>query len=104
MKTGWGVVIAGVLIAAAIYFGSGDIAMVFVTGVLALLTAGLLVLTFLNLRIAHRIEWFTGAMERHSDQMRQLEARAQGVEMIWWDKTKSDNQFPFHGKHAKSTI
>ncbi len=86
---------------AAIYFGSGDAAMVLVTGALAILTAGLVWIGFINTRISRRITWFTGAMERHSDQMRQMKAHELGIEMIWWDKTmpEAGGEFPFDGAH-----
>ena len=94
MSTGWGITIAGALIAAAIYFGAGDPAMVLLTVILAFLT-------YVNVRSGSRIEWFTGAMERHSDQMRQLTAKEAGVKIIWWDKTLADGLFPFDGEHGK---
>ena len=107
MSTGWGcligLVVGSAIIAAAIYFGSGNAAMVFVTGALTILTGFLVVIGFTNVRIATRIVLFTGAMERHSDQMRQLTAQDAKVKMIWWDKTKPDaaGKFPFDGEHGK---
>ena len=103
MNAGWGTVIAGAMIAASLYFGSGGAAMVFISAVVAVLTAALATLGYLNLRILRQAQMFTGAMERHSDQMRQLAAKQAGVKLIWWDKTELDakGQFPFDGEHGK---
>ena len=101
MNAGWGIIIAGALIAAGLYFGSGDTATVFTTWLVAVLTAALALISYLNLRIMKQVERFTGAMERHSDQMRQLTAKQLKVKLIWWDKTEPDakGQFPFDGAH-----
>jgi len=107
MSAGWGCflgLVAGcTIIAIAITSGSGDAAMVLVTGVLAILTGMLVWIGFINVRIARRITWFTGATERHSDQMRQMKAHDLGIEMIWWDKTMPDanGTFPFDGEHGQ---
>ena len=97
MSAGWGcflgLVVGCAIIAAAITFGSGDPALVLVTGVLAVLTGMLAWLGFINLKIARQITWFTGSMERHSDQMRQMKAQDLGIEMIWWDKTVRTSAF-----------
>ncbi len=63
--------------------------------------AGIIVLlTLLNFLIMRRIKWLTGAMERHSDQQRQLAARNTDppIEMVWWDKTVG-GPFPHEGGH-----
>ena len=31
------------------------------------------------------MEWLSGAMERHSDQQRQIAAHKAGIKMIWWE-------------------
>jgi hypothetical protein len=108
MSAGWGcflgLVVGCAIIAAAITFGSGDPALVLVTGVLAVLTGMLAWLGFINLKIARQITWFTGSMERHSDQMRQMKAQDLGIEMIWWDKTVPDakSTFPLDAEHGET--
>ncbi len=76
-------------------------AMTALTALVAFGTILLAFLTLLTVQTMRRIEWFTGAQERHSDQMRQLAAKEQGVKMIWWDKTEdgANGQFPFDGRH-----
>ena len=66
------------------------------------LTGSIVLLTLLNILIMGRLRWLTGAMERHSDQQRQLAARSADppIEMIWWDKTV-DGPFPHEGKHLE---
>ncbi|HMB77861.1 MAG TPA: hypothetical protein VKN76_15795 [Kiloniellaceae bacterium] len=99
-----GLIVGCSIIALAISLGSGDKAMVLVSGALVVLTAGLVWIGYINTRIARQITWFTGAMERHSDQMRQMRAHELGIEMIWWDKTMPDagGEFPFDGAHHKT--
>ena len=55
------------------------------------LTLSIVVLTALNFLIMRRLKWLTGAMERHSDQQRQLAARSAdpSIKIVWWDKTIS---------------
>jgi hypothetical protein len=103
MPVGWAIVIAGAMISAAIYFSTEDKAMVVLTACGVIATLLLVVLTFLYVRATHRIEWFTGAMERHSDQMRQIAAKEAKIKMIWWDKTEPEaaGDFPFDGQHGK---
>jgi len=96
------IVLAGLLIAAGIcaglYLSRPEMAD-FVVKVCEVLSTFLLAfVTFCVWRSQLRIEWFTGAMENHSDQMRQMEARKQGIKMIWWDKTVAP--FPFEGSHS----
>ncbi len=64
------------------------------------LTGIIATLTLLNIWIMHRLKWLTGAMERHSDQQRQLAARnaIPPIEMVWWDKTIG-GPFPHEGEH-----
>ena len=64
------------------------------------LTLSIVVLTALNFLIMRRLKWLTGAMERHSDQQRQLAARNadSSIEMVWWDKTVG-GAFPHEGEH-----
>ena len=66
----------------------------------AISTAGIFILTFQLWRIHQRTVWLTGAMETHSDLMLRLQAKQQGIEMIWWDPTVEI--FPFKGEHGKS--
>jgi hypothetical protein len=75
--------------------------MVVLTALVAVGTLLLVGLTLLSVRSNRRIEWFTGALERHSDQMRQLAAKQAKVKLIWWDKTEegAGGKFPFAGKH-----
>ena len=96
-----GLVAGCATIAVAIYFGSGDSAMVWVTGGLVVLTAILVLIAFFNLLMVLQVTWFTGAMERHSDQMRQMKAHELKIPMFWWDKTEkgADDEFPFEGEH-----
>ncbi len=64
------------------------------------LTGSIVFFTLLNILIMRRLRWLTGAMERHSDQQRQLAARnaIPPIEMIWWDKTIG-GPFPHEGEH-----
>ena len=95
-----GISVAGVLIAGALLISDADTAMVFGTLLVAILTGALAFLTYLNVRIMKSIEWFSGAMERHSDQMRQIAAQNAEIKLIWWDKTQApDGRFPFEGRH-----
>ncbi len=64
------------------------------------LTIAIVFLAIVNWQIAARIKWLTGAMERHSDQQRQIAAHQAGIEMRWWDKERDpDRQFPHQGGH-----
>ena len=63
------------------------------------LTIGIAVIAWQTRNIANRVQWLTGAMERHSDQQRQIAAKEAGVEMIWWDPIKGDG-FPHKGEHG----
>ena len=66
------------------------------------LTLAIVVIAGVNWRIADRVKWLTGAMERHSDQQRQIAAKEAGVEMIWWDKNQAeDGTFPHTGEHKQ---
>ena len=65
------------------------------------LTAAIAVFAFTSWRIADRIKWLTGAMERHSDQQRQIAAKQAGIEMFWWDKNQG-GKFPHSGKHGQT--
>ncbi len=62
------------------------------------LTAAVGALALFSWRVAARIKWLTGAMERHSDQQRQIAAEQTGVKMVWWDKTVG-GEFPHEGEH-----
>ena len=64
------------------------------------LTGIIATLTLLNFLIVQRLKWLTGAMERHSDQQRQLAARNADppIKMVWWDKTIG-GPFPHEGGH-----
>ncbi len=92
----------------AILIGSGIIALsiigsAYVSGSwpIVVVTLLLVLVTYVHARIMKRVEWFTGAMERHSDQMRQIMAKDANIEMYWWDKTETDagEGFPFEGAH-----
>ena len=67
-------------------------------GINIVLAAAVVLLAFVNWRVAARIKWLTGAMERHSDQQRQIAAKQAGVTMVWWDKTVG-GVFPHEGEH-----
>ena len=70
--------------------------------IIAALTAAIAVFAFTGWRIADRVKWLTGAMERHSDQQRQITAKQAGVEMVWWDKNQAeDGTFPHTGEHKQ---
>lgn len=103
----WATVIAGALIAAGIivglYISEPDKARLLVDACSVASTFLLAVVTYLLWRSQRRIEWFAGAMERHSDQQRQFAAKNAGVKMIWWNPTKSEgrSKFPFNGEHGK---
>jgi hypothetical protein len=92
----WAIVIAGVMIAAAIIIVGG-------ANLMSVATIFLVVLTFLGVRLTHQLVWFTGAMERHSDQQRQIAAKNAGIEMIWWDKNEpaAGGHFPHEGAHGE---
>ena len=62
------------------------------------LTLGIVVIAWESRRIATRVQWLTGAMERHSDQQRQIAAKEAGIQMIWWDPNEG-GRFPHKGKH-----
>ncbi len=72
----------------------------------AIATACLVVLTYLSVKAARHVEWFTGAMERHSDQQRQIAAHKAGIKMIWWDKTMdvAHGYFPHEGAHGEENV
>jgi hypothetical protein len=38
--------------------------------------------------IAERANWFTGAMESHSDMQVRIAARKEGLKAVWWDKSR----------------
>lgn len=61
------------------------------TGVVALLTVFIVVLTYLILVSYLKIEWFTGSMETYSQVMLRIEAakgiNGQPVKLLWWDPT-----------------
>ena len=65
---------------------------------LAILTAVIVLLTILNWKIAARMKWLAGALERHSDQQRQIAAHNAGLEMRWWDP-ELGGPFPHEGEH-----
>lgn len=44
--------------------------------------------------INERLNWFVGSQESHSETMVRLEARKQGVPVVWWD-------FSEHGRPAR---
>ena len=77
-------------------FDMGDIT----NWLLIVLTAAIVILTWLNYWVVRRLKWLTGAMERHSDQQRQLAARDAGIKMLWWDKTIG-GPFPHEGEHKQ---
>lgn len=59
-----------------------------------------------NVAIADRVAWLTGALESHSEVRLKLDAKRDGVEMIWWDPTVSPVPIaPKHGERVElSTI
>lgn len=59
----------------------------------------LLVLTFFIYRLNKRLTWFTGAMERHSDQNRRMNAIAGKIPVIYWDNTI--HPWPDCGQHGE---
>ncbi len=63
------------------------------------LTLGIVAIAWQSWRIATRMKWLTGAMERHSDQQRQIAAKDAGVEMIWCDPNEG-GRFPHKGEHG----
>ena len=63
------------------------------------LTFAILVIAWQGRRIANRVQWLTGAMQRHSDQQRQIAAKEAGIEMIWWDPNEG-GRFPHKGEHG----
>ena len=65
---------------------------------MVILTVAIVSLTILNWQIAARMKWLTGALERHSDQQRQIAAHQVGIEMRWWDKNIG-GEFPHTGDH-----
>ena len=65
---------------------------------LVILTAAIVGMTILNWQITARMKWLTGALERHSDQQRQIAAHNAGVRMRWWDK-EIGGEFPHEGEH-----
>jgi len=97
------IIVAGAIIAAAMWFSASDKVMAFAAVIGTVATICLVILTYFSARSARRIEWFTGAMERHSDQQRQLAAKRAGVDIIWWDPTEgnANKAFPFEGKHGE---
>ena len=64
---------------------------------MVVLTLSVAVMAFVNLTIMRRIVWFTGAMERHSDQQRQIAAHKADIKLRWWDPTIGP--FPPEGRH-----
>ncbi len=65
---------------------------------MAVLTFLVVLLTIANWWIAKHIRSLTGALERHSDQQRQIAAHNAGIELVWWDKSVG-GEFPHHGEH-----
>ncbi len=63
------------------------------------LTIAILVIAWQGRRIANRVQWLTGAMQRHSDQQRQIAAKEAGIQMIWWDPIEG-GRFPHKGDHG----
>lgn len=57
------------------------------------------VFTFLVWKVYRRLTWFTGAMERHSDQQRRMVAKQQKIPIVLWDKTIHD--WPEDGDHGQ---
>lgn len=94
----WAIVIGAVFISGTIIYSSSAIPILQMVG-----TFSLVVLAVISVRTARRIEWFTGAMQRHSDQQRQIAARRAKVATIWWDPTKEEagGHFPEGGKHSE---
>ena len=77
--------------------------MVVFTGIIAIATIVMIVSTSMANARSHaaneRLNWLTGAMERHSDQQRQLAAMERGMKLIWWDPTIAP--WPFDGEHGQ---
>jgi hypothetical protein len=99
----WAIVVAGALVAVAVYFSGPQRLMAIFGALTTASTALLALLTYLYWRSQRRVEWFTGAMERHSDQQRQIAANEAGLKLIWWDRThpEANGDFPFEGAHGQ---
>lgn len=80
---------------------SGDTWIVIFTGVVAAATVALFVATQRLVSITEqtqremkalqeRSNWLMGAMESHSTTMMRLEAKNQGIPVIWWDPTDNE--------------
>jgi len=96
LNTPWAIIIGTIFISGAILFSAEAVP------VLQLIaTLSLVVLAFFARRTTRRIEWFTGAMQRHSDQQRQIAAKQAGLKLIWWDPNESSGHFPEGGQHGE---
>lgn len=98
----------------------GDILIVIFTGVVAFATVALFVATRRLVVITEqtqqemkalqeRSNWLMGAMESHSTMMMRLEAKKQGIPVIWWDPTDNETgeqYWPVYdaAKHGEEAI
>jgi hypothetical protein len=59
------------------------------------------ILTYLIFKANNRLTGLTGAMETHSQLMLMLEAKKQGVDVIWWDPffEGPNKKWPRHASH-----
>jgi hypothetical protein len=95
----WAILIGAVLLAGAILFTATETTTLILGIFTIATTGGAALFAYLLWRSSRSIEWFTGAMESHSDLMLRMEVRAKGVKMVWWDKTIKP--IPFSGKHSE---
>lgn len=65
----------------------------------AISTVVIAFLSYLLWRSGKRVEWFTGAMESHSEIQLAIAAKEAGIEVIWWDPTLEKN--PTDRKHGE---
>ncbi len=93
------IVVAALMLAATIFFTTTGKAEVVLGIGNVITTGGAALFVYFLWRSQRRIEWFTGAMEAHSDQMRKFEAKKLNIKMIWWDRTIAP--IPFTGKHGE---
>ncbi len=63
-----------------------------IVGILGLFVAIIAIVQARKAReLAERANWFTGAMESHSDMQLRIAAREAKIKIVWWDKSR-------HGK------
>jgi hypothetical protein len=80
--------------------GTGIIVTALATVALAIATYALWRTTDAIKRQNEQLAFFTGAMESHSTLMLRLEAKKQGVPVVWWDPTQA--RTPGNPRHEQA--